>query len=500
MDPSGTKKIRSAVIAVPPVTDFYFTPSRASALGAAVLQALLKQSGSITELFNFPAWKIKPAKLPLPQELSHLGPHIMPGEYGPVSFFTKYRRFGPHPDKCAELLAPDGRRPPEAVFISCFAWAYAQDAADLAAAVKKRLPETIIIAGGAGVTVNPGWFKTGPNAAAFDLILPGRAETSLKQILPQAASHRTDTPPFCITETGVSRNKGIRYYSTMLTRGCPKHCRFCANHLVHGREFKKADINEVASAVRQLPDDMNIHINFEDDNLLYAKDYFFEVLRIIRKRFPNAGFTAENGLDYTLLDTACTEKLIALGFRSFNLSMASSSQTLLKNQARKAEPDRLKEVVETAAARGTASTTYFICGLEGDSTETVINNLAILHRLPTLTGISMFYPVPGLPGFSPESLINKPPRLCAGSSAYPWTGSMSTSELVTAFRLARLSNMIKTSKQRIPSAGHQSNDAGNLSIIFQNTGRLHSLVKGSAEPVEVTCQDRRLTGAFLDLL
>jgi hypothetical protein len=36
-----------------------------------------------------------------------------------------------------------------------------------------------------------------------------------------------------------------------------------------------------------------------------------------------------------------------------------------------------------------------------------------------------------------------PPRLTAGSSAYPWTGALSTAQIVTAFRFSRLINLAK---------------------------------------------------------
>ncbi len=497
MDPSGTEKINrkyKALIAVPPVEDFYFTPSRASALGASSLQIILDRLGINSLVLNFPGMKRKPANLQLPHELEHLRPHIIPGESSPLAFFTGWHRYGPSYAECAEIIASFS---PEYVFISCFAWAYAAGTISLAAAVKQLMPRTPVIAGGAGVTVNPDFFRNSSNAAFIDYVLPGEAETVIPGFFAVAEPPVSDEPVFSWNETGISRRKGIRYISTMLTRGCPKSCRFCSNHLVHGRVFRKCRIQDIKLYIEEIPDDLNIHVNFEDDNLMFAAEYFFEVLDIIKKRFPNAEFSAENGLDYTLLDVKLVDRLINCGFRSFNLSMASSSQELLDEENRKSSPDRLKTVVEAVTTGGATSTTYFICGLEGESPETVLDNLLTLHRLPTLTGISLFYPVPGLPGFKPEVMNNFHPGLCAGSAAWPWNSSLTTSQMITSFRLARLSNLLKSLDKKIPSTA-LCESFNHLADVIMNTKTLHSLVKGST--VVVPNQNKELVRKFLEFI
>ncbi|MDR3200106.1 MAG: hypothetical protein LBT68_01495, partial [Spirochaetales bacterium] len=87
---------------------------------------------------------------------------------------------------------------------------------------------------------------------------------------------------------------------------------------------------------------------------------------------------------------------------------------------------------------------YFIAGLETDSPQTITRHLAFLAKAPTLAGISLFYPVPGISGFDPPpDTLRRHPGLARGSLAYPWTGSLSTGQLVTAFRLSRLVNLMK---------------------------------------------------------
>jgi hypothetical protein len=487
-----------AAVAVPPVLDFYFTPSRASALGAEAVRRILEMSGINTAFFNFPAGAKKPVRIKLPHELSCLEDHIIPGESGPLSFFSRFSRFGPDMSGCADEIAA---REVGILFISCFAWAYANETADLAAAVKRKQPGIITAAGGPGVSVNPDYFRGDPD---IDYVITGEAETALPQFLKNLYPGLSDdiSPPdpgFYWSCTGESASKGIRYISACLTRGCPRGCRFCSNHLVHGRKFRKAAAEEVINELKKIPGNMNLHINFEDDNLLIDREYFFEMLSLIKTRFPETEFSAENGLDYTALDETTADTLIDYGFTAFNLSMASADRVILKKENRQSDSAKLAALLEHLKTRGKKAVTYFICGLGGDSTESVLENLLFLHRLPTLTGISLFYPVPGLPGFEPGMMSEFHPRLCAGSTARPWNNSLTTEQMITAFRLARLSNMIKTEKGTIsPDTNFNSAAASELYRQIKKTGRLHTLRKKSI--VEVPRQDREMVSGFISAL
>ncbi len=109
--------MRKAVIAVPPVRDFYFTPNRASALGARVLLRELKEAGWDSVLMNLPLIE-KSRTISLPCELEYLTPFLIPDESGPLSWFTAYHHFGPSFSETAEMIA---RENPELLLISSFA-------------------------------------------------------------------------------------------------------------------------------------------------------------------------------------------------------------------------------------------------------------------------------------------------------------------------------------------------------------------------------------------
>jgi anaerobic magnesium-protoporphyrin IX monomethyl ester cyclase len=140
---------------------------------------------------------------------------------------------------------------------------------------------------------------------------------------------------------------------------------------------------------------------------------------------------------------------------------------------------------------GAAAITYFVCGLAKDTRESVAATLAYLSRMPTEIGISLFYPVPGLAEFAyPEFLKGKPPGACAGTSAFPWNNSLSTRELITAFRLSRFANLVK----RRPVHSLEAN----LVARTQQTRRLQTIIKekGDKNIVEVPGQDTGLVEEY----
>ncbi len=420
-------------VVVPPIKDFYYTPHRGSFLGAHIVFVLLKEYLNLdAELIVFPNLKKKPKTIPIPEELSYLEEYIDKHEIGPLSFFKTYKIFGPNLEECATFIA---QKRPKLVFISCFAFCYSNETIELAQKIKDVNSRIKIVVGGGGVSVFPEYFK---NFQFIDEIITTEAEIGILEFFGRSA---VDFILPQITQT--IETKDHIYYSTYLTRGCPKECKFCSVSLVHGKRLRLVDEEKFFDLVYKLPD-KKVFLNFEDDNVLLAKRYFIKVLEKMRAIKKNILFSCENGIDYTQLDLSLLKRLVNLGFRQFNFSVGNINTKISEDQKRLNKLALLEELLDYLAFNKIVSITYFISGFKGENWKIALENLIYLTKLPTRVGFSPFYPVPGIEGFKDKSIFLKmSPRLACGSSMWPWNNSLSTQDMITLFRLTRFVNLWK---------------------------------------------------------
>lgn len=454
---SGSLKI---VLVQPAVEDFYFTPHRSSALGLRSLAAAWTGRGHDCHILNFPMEKPLKKKLPVPDALAYLHPWLvkLPKEMNGTSYFSSYFRFGPPLESCLEQIK---KLEPQVVAVSCFAWAYAQTTVELLELLKKHWQKSrnppLLVVGGPGVTVMPGYFTSSAN-----LVVTGEGENAIEAIekrvgrsgyQPCGEIVSSDPPlsfPFVWDIKAGRKNRFTA--TTMLTRGCPKMCSFCANHLIFGKTLRKIALSDVYHGLDKLVSrvsESHLHLNFEDDNILFQKKYFLSILKYIKEKCDQNrikfSFSAENGMDYLLLDHETLSLFKGLGLTQLNLSMASMDQKQLEGEKREGNLKKLEYLLEYSEKLEIPVITYFICGLKNDTPVKTVETISYLHSLKTSIGISLYYPVPGLADWQDKELFLKiPPFMCCGASAYPWNGSLTTKELVTAFRLARTSNYIKS--------------------------------------------------------
>ncbi len=464
-----TFDIKNAAVIIPPIQDFYFTYHRFSSLGAKIVHKILKRSIPDAQFLNFPLMKKKPLSAKLPVGLTYLKKHLIENEFGKLSYFTKYKHFGPSIEDCANLIIDSNIN---LCLLSCFAYCYSHSTIELAEILKSKNNSITIIAGGAAVSACPEYFL---KSKGIDYAISGEAEISLPLLLNSILSNSifplsipnigwkengeavfsksrafTDSNNIEPLLTNTFENDNSIYITTSVSRGCTFECQFCSNRLSQGTHFRTVSFNAFDNELdifskQHTMDNREILINFEDDNILLDYEYLKRTIHQCKRYFPFAKFSFENGIDYRLLTPEQCKELIAFGVRQFNFSIGTTDQTIAKTENRSQNLSNLDYLFSIINKSNIPAITYFICGFPFDTTETIINNLFYLYHQPTDSGISLFYAVPGLE-FSQNNLtedILKQPYLFAGSSAFPWNNSLSTSTLITAFRLSRLVNLLK---------------------------------------------------------
>ena len=435
-----TEFIVRVAIVIPPIRDFYFTTQRASFLGPLTISRLLDVAGIEHRVFN--AVRSRGRRIELPEELSHLRHYL-----GTPGFFKEYRRYGIEDEATASRIA-DWR--PDIVLISCFAFGYAADAISLSRAIRRVLPRTVQFAGGAGVSAYPEYFIRN---GAVDYAVRGEVDASLVELIMHPDDfHAGDSvltdpimrlsgAPFVPVLTVIRESVDTMFFSTMITRGCPRRCSFCSVRLCFP-EYRRTSLADVERMFSSIPRTRKkIHVNFEDDTLATDMDFLVESLDILdRYSGGNFSFSMENGVDFRTLNPDILSLLKRRNLSKLNISLVSVDASTLSDPERRYTLDEFEEIARASTALGIKVTAYLISGLPGEGYYSIEAGIDFLSRLPVLIGISTFYPVPGIHGFTDKTLFDDiSPSLCRSTSFYGWS-DCTTEQLVSLFLKARSIN------------------------------------------------------------
>lgn len=424
-----------------PFCDFYTSPARLTPGILNFLAGLLPQH----ETMCFDVVKQYKTPIKLPAGLSYLGPYMLDDVSG-YSFFSGFHRFGRADNFNHKEFSSFN---PELILISSFAWCYAEGLIEMVDYLKS-ISSAPIAVGGGGPSANPDYYRTHSRA---DFVEPGPAEEVLPRLLqhltaPTSRPNACDHTEPCSAEGGplmpfysINRSTKRRKLQLVLTRGCPKHCSYCTVHLTAGSGHTRVD----AALLEELLRELKLHysfteIDFEDDNLSIDRRYFLTVLSTVRRHFPEAKISFENGIDFTTLDNELLEELARYNIKQYNLSFTSVSNSVLQSSGRTYTSEVFDGRIDSIVRTGTPVTAYFIAGLPGDTVDSIYESLMHLASRNVLPCISPFYAVPGTPAFTMIDKAYTRTPLQALATSFNGYGILSQHEKVGLFMLTRFIN------------------------------------------------------------
>ncbi len=475
------------VLIQPPVRDFYLTRKRTLPYGLAAIAAGLEAAGFACTIIDGLATD-KSKTLPLPEEFSYLQDYYGREDLSLFSLFSTFRHFGYTHEHLGHLARQEQ---PFIVGISSLFTPYADQAMATAAAVRKFCPGAWIVLGGHHPTLFPGQCLSNPD---IDFLIRGEGETALVELcrfLNRGNFTRGNTAgiPDFSKVPGMGNLKGLAYRSQgkvicnppawepdlnalplpavdkthakfyrrgqkkavtiAASRGCPFSCSYCSvsARTRHGR-FRRRSVDNVLAEIRSQAKNHPIgFIDFEDENLTLDKKWVLSLLSGITEIFKDRSveLRAMNGLFPPSLDKEIILAMKAAGFKTLNLSVGSFSASQLARFGRPDVRKSYEDVLEIALEAGMDTVSYIIAAAPDQTAQTTLEDLLTLASLPTLAGLSVFYPAPGSVDF--ERCRNYgilPERFeLMRSSALPLTHTTDRVQAVTLLRLSRLINFMK---------------------------------------------------------
>jgi hypothetical protein len=189
-------------------------------------------------------------------------------------------------------------------------------------------------------------------------------------------------------------------------------------------------------------------IDFEDENLSLDKPWFMQLLRMISKRWPDLPLElrAMNGLFPPSLDEAMVAAMKTAGFRTLNLSLATTAREQLIRFRRPDVTLAVTNALKWAEKYDLTAVCYIIVGAPGQKAIDSVRDLVFLCRYRVLAGVSGYYPAPGSEDFETAATRGLLPEhlMLMRSSAIPLSDTTTRLETVTLLRLGRVVNFIKS--------------------------------------------------------
>jgi len=185
-------------------------------------------------------------------------------------------------------------------------------------------------------------------------------------------------------------------FSTTFTRGCPYRCSYCYISKFN-IPFRKRKIESIILELNAAYNAGFRNFNVDDDSFFYDKDYAFEVLKQIKKRFKNKiSLQFYNGLNFHHLNERDLKRIYKLGFIKFiSFSIGSINIETQKKINRPAILKIEKEYFFKKLKKYNIDSEMFVIApLKNQEFFDLYNSISYIVRMGVRPGFSIYYPNP----------------------------------------------------------------------------------------------------------
>ena len=268
-----------------------------------------------------------------------------------------------------------------------------QDTLTLAAQLRHRQPNAVLIAGGPHASALPA-----EAAVDFDYVVCGEGEYALVDILRRleqgwhGQAHEIicaepirdldalpfpDFYKFGVAHGYTRRLNGNPVISLDSSRGCNYRCRFCNSQVVERGRWRARSAQSVFSEVHWHCTQGWKSVRYNDDNFLADRQramHICELLRPLNIEFRIFGRAQS-------LDPELCDALAGAGCRHIGVGIESLSPYMLGRMGKAARVRQIVDGVRAALQAGITVRGFFICGFPGETDQTVAESIGMLGEL-----------------------------------------------------------------------------------------------------------------------
>jgi anaerobic magnesium-protoporphyrin IX monomethyl ester cyclase len=313
-----------------------------------------------------------------------------------------------------------------------------RNAFDLLHELRKRLPETLFVAGGPLPTVNPGMFGEKFDAVFCgegDVTFPrfcqgyissGSSTRDLKTLnhasypglyINNGGQVKSSTPVHHSSEildrlplpdrsgfdhhqyqTAMEKNTGLKQTSMIVTRGCPFSCDFCSKP-VWGDQFRKPPLEKVFREIEEIRSLGYTSLWIADDCFTLDSEYLTAFCNEMIRRDVTISWTCLSRVDR--LTPELVDLMKRAGCIRVYLGLESGSNETLRLMNKRVTVEQGVRAVHLFSQAGIGTAGFFMVGYPKETLESIEKTFALVLSLPLDEAwFTIPLPLPGTPLFA----------------------------------------------------------------------------------------------------
>lgn len=268
--------------------------------------------------------------------------------------------------------------------------------AKLVAAIRRELPEAIVVLGGSAGTVDP---ERVLECVTADHLILGEGEEAMVTLLD--ALDRGETPPKVLGDpvaggpNRVARTedlkpprlyqwtpmasylKGDAGYPVQTKRGCPLKCSYCTYGRIEGKRYRKLHPEAVADEIQGAMEQGIRDFEFVDSTFNLPIQHTLEVVETLLRRRLFANYHG-TGMHPSKLPDELLDGMKRAGFRQVVLTAESAADSMLKSYGKSYTQPALVSAADQLRRHRLGALWVFLLAGPGETEATVEETLAFI--------------------------------------------------------------------------------------------------------------------------
>jgi anaerobic magnesium-protoporphyrin IX monomethyl ester cyclase len=327
-----------------------------------------------------------------------------------------------------ELLERVAAEAPDVAGITCVTPTI-DNGIDIAAKIKSRFPNIVIVMGGIHPTIDP---ENTINHECVDVVCIGESEHTVCELISElerggrdlsrvtgiyykknGTVHKThprelekdlDAFPF----PAFHLIKDLSKYSPpdaqekpvvpiMTSRGCPGKCTYCQTKQIFGTKFRARSVDNIVGEIDMLVNKFGIReLHFMDDNLSTNRKRILDLCDELKKRNYPIRYEISNGIRADMVNEEILTALRSIGLVNIGFGVESGNEEILRIAKKGISKDQVRKSMKIAKKIGFETWAFFIIGLYKETGRTIQDTIDFAIELdPDFAKFLILKPYPG---------------------------------------------------------------------------------------------------------